>query len=71
MTDSTSDKHLASFSSTRSIEEIRSSCWTGFLNRRGADGRVVREESDLWRDPEIGSAGADADAIGAGLPCVG
>ena len=69
MTDSTSNKHSASFSSTRSIEEIRSSCWTGFLNRRGVDGRVVGEEGDPGRDPEIGSAGANVGAISVGLPC--
>ena len=69
MTDSMRDKHLSSFSSTRSIEEIRSSCWTGFLNRRGVDERVVGEEGDPRRDPKIGSAGANVDAIGTGLPC--
>ena len=71
MTDSTSDKNSACFSSTQSIEEIRSSCWTGFLNRCCVDGRVAKEEGDPERDPEIGSAGVDVGVIGVGLPCTG
>ena len=71
MTDSMSDKHSSSFWSTRSIEEIRSSYWIGFLCQRGGGGLVAGEEGDLGRDPEIGSTDADAGTIGVGLSCTG
>jgi hypothetical protein len=61
------DKHSTSFSSTRSIAEIRSSCWMGFLGQRGAVGRAIGEEDDPGRDFEIRSVGADDGAIDAGL----
>ena len=70
MTDSTSDKHSASFLLTQTIEEIRSSCWIGFLGQCGTGGRVAEEKGDLERDPKIESAGAVADVIGAGLPYI-
>ena len=69
MTNSASNKHLASFSLTQSVEEIRSSCWIGFLSQHGTDGRVVREEGDLERDLKIRSTDADIGAIDIGLPC--
>ena len=71
MTDSMSDKHSASFSSTRSMKEIRSSCWMGFLCQCGSGGRVAGEEGDHGRVPKIGFAGADVGAIGAGLTYIG
>ena len=64
-------KHSASFSSTRSMEEIRSSCWMGFLCQRGSDGRVAGEEGNHGRVPKIESTSADVSAIDVGLTYAG
>ena len=69
MTDSTSVKHSASFSSTRSITEIRSSYWMGFLSLHDTIGRAVGEEDDPTRGPKIGSIDMEDGAIDVGLSC--
>ena len=66
-----SNKYSASFLSTRSIDEIMSSYWTGFFGWRGTEGRAAGEEDEPGKDPEIGSAGTEVRATGAGLSCTG